>query len=319
MSASTTEAERTLREAARKLLEEKKVDVIIGYERGTLPLRTTPCFISDAKDVDRLVWDVTCENNLAKYLPDRKGKVGIIAKGCDARAIVACIVEKQIDRGNLFIVGIPCSGILDGKKVEAALSGGEVLEARIDDERIILKGEGFEKSLLLKDSLDDSCLSCKHRSPPLYDTLAGLKVPEETSNPVSFAAPDAAKLSDERWEHFTRELSKCIRCYACRSVCPLCYCKECFVDQNMPTWLGKTDNTSDTMFYHIVRVFHVAGRCVECGACSRACPMGINLRELTQKMAGLVKELYSFEAGASVEAAPPLATFRQDDPQEFIK
>lgn len=314
-----TEDEKTLRETAKKLLEEKRVDLIIGYERGTLPLRTTPCFISNAKDVDKLVWDATCENNLAKYLLDRKGKVGVVAKGCDARSIVACIIEKQIDRNRVFIIGIPCSGIIDRKKVEAELDGKEILEARIDNDHIILKGSDFEKNLPVNDFLDDSCLSCKHRNPPLYDVLVGDRVPEKMDDEFVGTSRNETKSGDERWEYFTKELSKCIRCYACRNVCPLCYCEECFVDQSMPTWLGKTDNLSDTMLYHIVRVFHTAGRCVDCAACSHACPMGINLRELTQRMVKLVKELYGFEAGLSLEDVPPLTTFKQDDPQEFIK
>ena len=132
------ETEETIRETARKLLEEEKVDLIVGYERGSLPLRSTPCFLSDAKDVDRLIWDATCENNLAKYLTGQKGKVGIVAKGCDARSIVTCIVEKQIDRDNVFIIGVPCSGVLDRKKVEVELGEKEVLEARIDDNYIVL-------------------------------------------------------------------------------------------------------------------------------------------------------------------------------------
>lgn len=314
------EAEKTMRETARKLLEEKRVDLIIGYERGTIPLRTTPCFVSDAKDVDRLVWDPTCENNLAKYLTDKGGKVGVVAKGCDARSAVACIIEKQINRGNVFIIGLPCSGVIDRKKVEAELDGKDILDARIDGDHIILKGDHFEKTLLVKGFLDDSCLSCRHRNPPLYDVLVGDKVPEEMGGGEFISASrNESKSGDERWGYFTNELGKCIRCYACRSVCPLCYCSECFVDQNMPTWLGKTDDGSDVMVYHITRVFHVAGRCVDCGACSRACPLGIDLRELTQKMVQLVKELYDFEAGLSLDGVPPLATFRQDDPQEFIR
>jgi len=315
-----TEAEKTIREVAKKLLEEKKVDVIIGYEKGTLPLRISPCFVSDAKDVDRLVWNATCENNLTKYLTDRKGKAGVVAKGCDARSIVACIIEKQIPRENVFIIGLPCSGVIDRKKVEAELDGKEVFEAKIDEGHIILKGDGFERKILVKDFLDDTCLSCKHRNPPLYDVLVGDKVSEEMDKDEFISASrNEAKSSEERWKHFMKELGKCIRCYACRNVCPLCYCEECLVDQNMPPWMGKTDNISDTMVYHIVRVFHTAGRCVDCGACSRACPMGIDLRELTQKIVKLVKELYGFEAGFSLEEVPPLATFRQDDPQEFIR
>ncbi len=128
-----------------------------------------------------------------------------------------------------------------------------------------------------------------------------------------------SKSAKERWEHFREELSKCIRCYACRNVCPLCYCKMCCVDQTMPVWFGKTNDLSDTMIYHIVRAFHVAGRCVDCGACSRACPMGINLRELVKKTEKIMKERYGYEAGVSLEAVPPLGEFKMEDPQEFIK
>ena len=56
--------ENSIREVAEKLLSEKKVDLIIGYERGTLPLRTTPCFVDKVEDVQKLVWNASCDANL---------------------------------------------------------------------------------------------------------------------------------------------------------------------------------------------------------------------------------------------------------------
>ncbi len=312
--------ENSIREVAKKLLSEKKVDLIIGYEQGTLPLLATPCFVDKLEDVQKLVWNVSCDANLSKYLVGRAGKIGVVAKGCDARAIAVCAVEKQISRENVVIIGVPCLGLIDRKKVEAKLDGKEALEATVEGEQIKVKGEGFEFVLPKRGFICDSCLTCRHRNPPIYDVLVGEKVPETTDVDEFTRVSDLeSKSAEERWIHFKEELSKCVRCYACRNVCPLCYCKTCFVDQTMPAWFGKTNDLTDTMIYHIVRAFHVAGRCVDCGACSRACPMDIDLRELVKKTEKIMKERYNYEAGLSLEEIPPLGEFKTDDSQEFIK
>jgi formate dehydrogenase subunit beta len=312
--------ENPIREVAEKLLSEKKVDLIIGYEQGTLPLLATPCFVDKVEDVQQLVWNESCDVNLSKYLVGREGKVGVVAKGCDARAIAICVVEKQISRENVVIIGVPCLGLIDRKKVEAKLNGREALEATVEGEHIRVKGEGFEFVLPKKEFICNSCLTCRHRNPPIYDVFVGEKVPETPEVDEFTKVSDLeSKSAKERWAHFKEELSKCIRCYACRNVCPLCYCKTCFVDQTMPVWFGKTNDLTDTMIYHIVRAFHVAGRCVDCGACSRACPMEINLRELVKKTEKIMKERYNYKAGLSLEEAPPLGEFKADDSQEFIK
>ena len=312
--------EKAIREVAEKLLSEKKVDLIIGYERGTLPLRTTPCFVDKVENIQKLVWNASCDANLSKYVVDKKEKVGVVAKGCDARLIAVSAIEKQFPRENVVIIGVPCRGVIDRKKIEAKLGDREVLEAILEDEQIKVKGEGFELVLPKNDFLCDSCLTCKHRNPPIYDVFVGEKAPEITEvNEFEEVANLEIKSPEERWDHFKEELNKCIRCYACRNVCPLCYCKMCFVDQSMPAWFGKTNNLSDTMIYHIVRAFHMAGRCVDCGACSRACPMDINLRELMKKIEKIMKERYGYEAGVSLEEVPPMGEFKMEDPQEFIK
>lgn len=314
------EREKLLRDIAAELLREEKVDLIIGHEAGTVPMRSRPCFLRSAEDVERLIWNDTCENNLGNYLPGQEGRIGIVAKGCDVRAIVGLIKERQIERDRLTIIGMPCSGMVDRGRIEAHVGGGEILSARREDGAWIVEGEGFSETIAPGDLLYDSCTTCTHRNPALYDVLVGEPVPEEADvDEYGPVGEIEAMSADERWAHFRAEFDKCIRCYACRNVCPLCYCKQCFVDQTRPQWFGKTPDPTDTMIFHLVRVLHVAGRCVDCGACERACPMGVDLRALAKKAEKEMRELYGYVAGMDLEELPPFATFRENDPQEFIR
>ena len=307
-----------IREVARKLLQQKEVDLVIGFEQGSLPLRFTPCFIRNEEEVDRLIWNSFCSNNLAKYLVKRQEKVAIVAKSCDARAAVELIKEKQIPREQVVIIGVPYHGIVDRRRIEAEVEGKEILEVEENADTLILKGDGFTKVLDRYDYLCRCCEVRAHSNPVICDILIDDMVEERPPDQYLDVVEFEAKSSDERWQHICDEVSKCIRCYACRNACPLCYCQECFVDNTRPQWIGKTTNFSDTLIFHLTRALHLAGRCVECGACERACPMGVDIRMLNRKLASDVKELFDYEAGISLEEVAPLATFKPDDPEGFM-
>jgi formate dehydrogenase subunit beta len=299
-----------IRAVARKLLREKKVEVVIGFELGSMPLRRRPCFVRKEEDADRLVWDGWCDNTLATYLPKRKEKAAIVAKGCDSRAVVELIKEKQVPRDQVVVIGVPCTGMINRAQAEAS----------VDPARIVQTEEGpeFEETLRSEGFLLDCCKTCTHQNPVVYDVLVGEPFPEKTQDPFADIEAFDAMTSEERWTYLSKEVDKCIRCYACRNACALCYCPECFVDASLPQWIGKSTDASDTMIFHLMRAYHLAGRCVSCGACERACPVGVDIRKLNRKLQKEVKDLFGYEAGLGLDEASPLATFRPDDPESFI-
>ena len=143
-----------IKDVARELLRQKEVELVLGFEMGSLPLRFTPSFIRREEDVDRLIWNSFCSNNLAKYLPKRSEKTAIIAKACDVRAIVELIKENQVSREQLVIVGVPYHGMLDTRRIATAVGHKEILAVVEEDEVIIIQcSNDYTEVLLKKDYL----------------------------------------------------------------------------------------------------------------------------------------------------------------------
>lgn len=308
-----------IREVSEKLLKEGAVDMVIGFRQGTIPMMNEPCLVKSPEEVKTLVWDSNCGINLANYLTDRKEKIAIIAKGCDSRNIVTHIIENKIKRDQLFIIGVPCKGMIDRHKV-TSMCEGEILEVVEEDGKVIARGANFEKSFTKEDVLQKNCAVCIHRNPVIQDELIADPVEEQKDvDRYEDVRKIEAMSPAERWAYFEELLASCIRCYACRNICPLCFCPTCFVDESKPQWVGKSIDPIDTRTFHFLRAYHCAGRCTDCGSCARACPMGIDVRLFTKKLEKDCFELFGWEAGMSLEERPPLDTYRPEDPQDFIK
>jgi ferredoxin len=275
-----------IRDKAKELLDSGKVECFIGYEKSYDGINARPAFIYNSEEVEKLVLDNACIHNLVKYLLNRKGKsTGIVVKPCDSRAINLLIAEKQIQREDIFIVGVVCNGVLQSQ----------------DDKET--------------DKLKSTCQRCVLRMPVIYDFLIGEPV-EEAANAIP-AYPAVTEVEGksvaERLEFWRAHFERCIRCYACRAVCPGCFCTECFVDSLDPEWVGNRIAPSENKMWHIIRAFHLAGRCVGCNACEQACPVGIPLSLLNRKLDKEVFRLFDFQAGLDAETPMPLATFKKEE------
>ena len=282
---------------ARELLSLGEVGCVIGYERSPKG-RVRPAFVYDECEAERLVWDQTCHHNLMVYLRDQvvptrrkeqPSRVAIVAKPCDVRALNVLIHEEQVIRDQVFVIGVACPGMV-GKGSPVSPSGEETW------------------------FLAENCLRCKERVPVFYDALVG-EPPEVDAEDEAWADVEEleAKTTAERLALWTREFDRCIRCYACRQACPGCYCTECLAEQVDPAWVSIAHGVPEKAFFHVMRAYHLAGRCVECHACDMACPMHIPLSLLNRKIAKDVEALFGYVAGGDAETPPPLATFRKDE------
>ncbi|HHP51292.1 MAG TPA: 4Fe-4S ferredoxin [Moorella mulderi] len=287
-----------MRERARELLESGAVNMVIGWEKGTFWYLSPPAFITTPEEADRLVWDEFCLNNLSKYLLDYRNtddKIALFVKGCDSRNVVRLLQDNQFPRERLYLLGIKCPGLKDSR---AASLLGEEKRAELP--------------------LAPKCVGCTHPEPVIYDELLEAGVSGDLGSPEK-RFEDVEKIEamsyDERYAFWVNAYARCIRCYACRNVCPACDCRECIFDRTQTGWCGKQMGLTQNMFFAITRALHVAGRCTECGECERVCPQRLPIMTLNRKIIKELNALFGpYEAGVSLEAKPPVVEYRPDDP-----
>ncbi len=306
---------------ALSLLADGTVTAVLGYRQGEFFYDITPSVFTTAEDIkENFVFNDFCGANLSKFLVSKtkntEGKILVFLKPCDTYSFNQLLTEHRFNREAVYVVGIPCEGMADTAKLLSsasqgvisaeALEGGFNLQTLYDEEAVFVPTEQI---------LAERCINCKSKKHVAFDELIGDE--GEVLSSARFDEVEKLELltPEEKFAFWQGELSRCIRCNACRNVCPACTCEKCVFDNPESGAESKAPtNSFEEQMFHIIRAFHVAGRCTDCGECSRVCPQNIPLHLLNRKFIKDINTFYGeYQAGAQVGSRAPLVDFTLDD------
>ena len=307
---------------AKELLTSGEVQRVLGWKKGDLGYNPEPAFFDSAEDLKDFVYDGFCGANLSKMMIEAsklEGKTLVCLKPCDSYSFVQLLKEHRVDRDKAYIIGVGCKGKLDIEKIKSqGIKGIKAVKgAELSDEcdKLTISTIYGEKEIAYADAMLERCHVCKGKEHVIADEVIGESKDTQDSDRFAEIEKIEAMSPEEKFAFFQAELSKCIRCNACRNACPACSCRKCVFDSNKfdSAQKANVDSFEEKMF-HIIRAFHVAGRCTDCGECSRVCPQGIPLHLFNRKFIKDINSLYGeYQAGADIEAECPLTDYTFDD------
>ena len=305
-------------ERASALLADGTVDRVLGWKAGEFGYDVTPAVFRSAQELEQsFVWNDFCGANFSKYLVKEtlgEGKVLVFLKPCDTYSFNQLLTEHRFDREKVYAIGVPCDGMLDGGKLRDR--AGELASFAVEGDTVTVETL-YDGTLTLPraELLPDRCVNCKSKKHVAYDELLGEDGDVLDSHRFDEVERLERMTADERYAFWQNELSRCIRCNACRDVCPACTCEKCVFDNpNSGVENKAAANSFEEKLFHIIRAFHVAGRCTDCGECSRVCPQHIPLHLLNRKFIHDIDRFYGeYQAGAEVGSRAPLVNYTTED------
>ena len=308
-------------EKASALLSDGTVSAVLGWGKGEFDYDVTPRVFSSVEELqDGFVWSDFCGANFSKYLVAKtqkiEGKILVFLKPCDSYSFNQLLTEHRFDREKVYAVGIPCEGMADIGKVKALVGEGiSSIDTTGEQMLVTTLYDDQPKAIDTAAVLAERCVNCKSKKIVAYDELLGDNGDVIDCGRFDEVARLEAMTPDERFAFWQNELSRCIRCNACRDACPACTCEKCVFDNPNSGVENKSPaNEFEEKMFHIIRAFHVAGRCTDCGECSRVCPQNIPLHLLNRKFIKDMNDFYGeYQAGAEVGSRAPLVSYTTED------
>jgi len=255
-----------IRALCRKLIEEDKVDVILAYGDGDLDDGTLiPLFVRTPDDIDKIKWGDRCWQNLAPYLHGREERTAILAKACDARAIVQYTIESQIERDKVYVIGVDCPGMKDADGDsrpgcdECTVRVAPVCDTRIEDDRVVAitpKESSDSPAGSLKrfrEEIDKCilCYSCRQACYGCYCPTCFIERDIPGWQPAEVDAGTKMTFHLGRSMHLA---GRCVECGSCEAACAsgvnIRYViKEAtkFIEENYDVKTGMDPNTRQAM------------------------------------------------------------------------
>ena len=311
------DVEQKMRERAKELLDNGTVARVVGWKKGDFCFDPSPATFETAGDLVDFTYDWFCGANLSKYLiqiSKKEGKTAVFLKPCDTYSFNQLVKEHRIKRENVYVIAVECLGKLDAEKIKAK-GISLITDVEVVDKDVKVTSAYGVETLYKPDVVLTKCETCQKTHQVKDEEIILHERPERDVDRFAEVAKLEAMTEEERFAFWRSQLSKCIRCNACRNVCPACSCVKCVFD-NPASGIAAKANDSDfeESMFHIIRAFHVAGRCTDCGECSRVCPQNIPLHLLNRKFIKDIDNFYGeYQAGETAEGKTPLTSYTEGD------
>lgn len=199
-----------------------------------------------------------------------------------ARLLIELLREYPERRFAVLVRGCDQRALVELSKLE-----------QVDLDRVVMVGLACS---------EEEAKECGCRTPYPTEVDLGQRVEPASSREV---IEEVEALSEgERLRFWEEHFSRCIKCYGCRNVCPMCFCEDCALEN--PQLVDPGTVPPEFPSFHLIRALDMAGRCVDCGLCEEACPAGIPLRSLYRRMQEVMEERFGYRPGEDPERRNPL-------------